>query len=209
MSTVNINNTTSTVVVSPSATSTQVVQVITSGPKGNTGETGLQGPVGVLPTTGSFPFSGSINLTGSLNITQGQVLVSGQVLASDKVNTSVFDSFTSSYYQDSSSFDTRIDSITFDSSSLLLTSSFNNYTSSVSSRLVSLEQSTGSFAITGSNTFLGNQIVTGSLLISGSGTLNGGTIVSSNTVLKIETITSASYAALVSPVSGTLYIIVG
>jgi hypothetical protein len=209
MSTVNINNTTSTVVVSPSATSTQVVQVITSGPKGNTGDTGLQGPAGVLPTTGSFPFSGSINLTGSLEITQGQVLVNGQVLASDKLSSVVFNNFTSSYYLDSGSFDTRINSITFDSSSLLLTSSFNSYSSSVDIRLLGIEQTTGSFATTGSNNFQGNQTITGSLLILGSGSLNGNNIVSSNTVLKIETITSASYAALVSPVSGTLYIIVG
>jgi hypothetical protein len=80
MSTVNINSATSTVVVSPSVTSAQVVQVTIPGPKGNTGDTGLQGPAGVLPTTGSFPFSGSINLTGSLEITGGEILIDGQPL---------------------------------------------------------------------------------------------------------------------------------
>jgi hypothetical protein len=66
---------------------------------------------------------------------------------------------------------------------------------------------TSSFATTGSNTFVGNQTISGSLMISGSGSLNGSNIVSSNTVMTIETISSASYAAL-TPVSGTLYIII-
>jgi len=66
----------------------------------------------------------------------------------------------------------------------------------------------GIFATTGSNTFVGNQTISGSLMISGSGSLNGSNIVSSNTIMKIETISSASYAALTPPVSGTLYIII-
>lgn len=64
-----------------------------------------------------------------------------------------------------------------------------------------------SSATTGSNTFVGNQTITGSVDISGSATLNNDNIVSSNTIEKIETITSASYA-LITPVSGTLYIII-
>jgi hypothetical protein len=63
--------------------------------------------------------------------------------------------------------------------------------------------------ITGSLNVLGNQTISGSLRISGSGSLNGSNIVSSNTVIKMETISSASYAALNPPVSGTLYIIIG
>ena len=63
-------------------------------------------------------------------------------------------------------------------------------------------------ATTGSNTFIGDQVVSGSLDISGSATLNNNNIVSSNTIEKIETITSASYASI-TPVSGTLYIIIG
>ena len=62
-------------------------------------------------------------------------------------------------------------------------------------------------ATTGSNTFIGDQVVSGSLDISGSATLNNNNIVSSNTIEKIETITSASYA-LITPISGTLYIII-
>lgn len=63
------------------------------------------------------------------------------------------------------------------------------------------------FAVTGSNTFVGNQTITGSLAVTGSATLNGSTIVSSNTISKIETITSASYASI-TPVNGTLYVII-
>jgi hypothetical protein len=62
-------------------------------------------------------------------------------------------------------------------------------------------------ATTGSNTFVGDEVVSGSLNISGSATLNNDNIVSSNTVQKIETITSSSYASI-TPVSGTLYIII-
>lgn len=69
------------------------------------------------------------------------------------------------------------------------------------------EISTSSFATTGSNTFIGNTTMTGSLDITGSGSINGDNIVGSNSILKIETITSASYSAL-TPVSGTLYIII-
>ena len=67
---------------------------------------------------------------------------------------------------------------------------------------------TAGLAITGSNTFNGNQTITGSLSITSGATIDGDSIVSSNTINKIETITSASYAALSPPVSGTLYIII-
>jgi hypothetical protein len=59
-----------------------------------------------------------------------------------------------------------------------------------------------------SKTLEGDYTITGSLDIVGSGSLNGDNIVSSNTIMKIETISSASYAALNPPVSGTLYIII-
>jgi hypothetical protein len=49
--------------------------------------------------------------------------------------------------------------------------------------------------------------IDGSLDISGSATLNNSNIVSSDTINKIETITSASYASI-TPISGTLYIII-
>jgi hypothetical protein len=57
------------------------------------------------------------------------------------------------------------------------------------------------------NSLSGSYQLTGSLNITGSATLNESNIVSSNTIMKIETISSASYAAL-TPVSGTLYIVI-
>jgi hypothetical protein len=82
-----------------------------------------------------------------------------------------------------------------------------------STRVIGSTSLTGSLvvsdSITGSNAlFSGSLNVSGSLIITGSGSLNGSNIVSSNTIQKIETISSASYAALTPPVSGTLYIII-
>ena len=71
---------------------------------------------------------------------QGQSADTGSL-----VTTSLFNSFTSSYYVDSASFNSRINNITFDTSSL---------------------------ATTGSNTFIGNQTITGSVDITGSLTVN-------------------------------------
>jgi hypothetical protein len=75
--------------------------------------------------------------------------------------------------------------------------------------------SSGDFKINSTNVTIDGQlnvtsslVVTGSFDIVGSGSLNGDNIVSSNTIMKIETISSASYAALNPPVSGTLYIII-
>lgn len=69
--------------------------------------------------------------------------------------TSSFNTFTSSYQTDSSSFSNKINSLTAATSSYVQNSQ------------------TSSFATTGSNTFVGNQIISGSLNISGSLTQNG------------------------------------
>jgi hypothetical protein len=53
----------------------------------------------------------------------------------------------------------------------------------------------------------GSVEITGSLDVTGSGNINGSSIVTSNTITKIETITSSSYSSI-TPVSGTLYIII-
>ena len=67
------------------------------------------------------------------------------VNTSSFTTTSSFNAFTSSYYLDSASFNTRINNITIDTSSL---------------------------ATTGSNVFRGNQVITGSVDITGSLTVN-------------------------------------
>lgn len=114
--------------------------VNTPGPQGQPGPQGPSGSQGPSVDTGSF------------------------------VVTSSFNDFTSSYYIDSASFNTRIDNITFDTSSL---------------------------ATTGSNTFIGNQIITGSVNITGSLTVN--TVnVGANTINFVDenkdVLTSLSYS---------------
>jgi hypothetical protein len=97
------------------------------------------------------------------------------------VTTESFNSFTQSYYSASSSFDNRIDSLE----------------NATSSYLTSLNGAISSSA----------QVLNGSGIYSSSAQLPNGLISSSN-LSSIQTITSASYAAL-TPVSGTLYIIIG
>jgi hypothetical protein len=69
------------------------------------------------------------------------------------------------------------------------------------------------FANTGSNTFTDNQIISGSVTVTGNVNISGSvnventTLLTSTTILSIETITSSSYAEI-TPVSGTLYIII-
>jgi hypothetical protein len=60
-------------------------------------------------------------------------------------------------------------------SSFVTTSSFNSFTSSINNK-------TGSFATTGSNTFIGNQTITGSLLITGSSIIIGPNTISTTAV---------------------------
>jgi hypothetical protein len=75
------------------------------------------------------------------------------------VQTSSFNSFTSSYYLDSASFDSRISNITFDTSSLVTTSSFNNFTSSYNTGSFS-----GSFIGTASWAYSASQAITASYI---------------------------------------------
>ncbi len=80
--------------------------------------------------------------------------------------TSSFNTFTSSYKTDSGSFDSRIDTLELINVTPFLSSStFNTYTSSNDGRVNSLVNKSGSFATTGSNTFIGNQKITGSVSI--------------------------------------------
>jgi hypothetical protein len=132
----------------------------------------------------------AVHLTGSIHVS-GSVIGDGSQLTNLPTNltnvsmflsSSTFNTFTSSYNTTSASFDSRINAATN-------------------------EQDLSYLATTGSNVFIGDQTITGSVDISGSATLNNDNIVSSNTIEKIETITSASYASI-TPVSGTLYIII-
>lgn len=78
-----------------------------------------------------------------------------------------YNTFTSSYYIDSASFDLRLDQQEAFSSSLVQdfvsTPDFNSYTQSTDIRLDNLELETGSYATTGSNTFIGDNVFSGSV----------------------------------------------
>ena len=177
-------------------------------------------------------------------------------LVSESTDLSPLNSFTASYFTDSSSFDTRvltekgrIDAIlsasnantdTFAEIVSLINSvdldndnAFATFYTSSNARVSSLENATGSYltSLEGSisssdqltSSFDTRYTLSGSVqplpdgLISGSSQLTSsfderytlsGSFVSSTNVESIQTITSASYAAL-TPVSGTLYIIIG
>jgi hypothetical protein len=55
--------------------------------------------------------------------------------------------------------------------------------------------STGSFATTGSNSFIGNQVITGSLIVSGSSTFTGNQIVTGSTRGSVTALSIASNTA--------------
>ena len=74
-----------------------------------------------------------------------------------------------SFYGDGSG----LTGLTIDSGSLVTTSSFNSYTSSVDIRFDGIEAKTGSYATTGSNIFEGNQTINGDVDITGSLTASG------------------------------------
>lgn len=67
----------------------------------------------------------SYALTASYAMNAGSSIDTGSL-----VTTASFNNFTSSYYLDSSSFDSRINNITIDTSSLVTTASFNSFTAS-------------------------------------------------------------------------------
>jgi hypothetical protein len=92
-----------------------------------------------------------------------QTLPTSSVEPSGFVTTGSFNSFTSSYYNDSASFDSRIANIQSSGSG----ADWNTNLANIPSGLVSgSSQLTGSFATLQGNTFNGNQIVTGSVDVS-------------------------------------------
>jgi hypothetical protein len=141
-------------------------------------------------TTGTV-LSSSYSLFSTYANTASYYTESDPVFASKSgsfVTTSSFNSFTSSYKQDSSSFSSNINSLTSATSSYVLnsqTSSMSVLSSSYATTASYYKETdpiftakSASLATTGSNTFIGTQIVTGSLFTSGSNTLVGNTVLS-------------------------------
>ena len=140
----------------------------------------------------TFEGNGDFNLSGSING------------ASNLVTTSSFNTFTQSYYSVSASFDSRVDS---------LENATSSYLTSLNGAISSSTQVLNGSGIYSSSAQLPNGLISSSTqlpsnLISGSAQISALGFVSSSNLSSIRTITSASYAAL-TPVSGTLYIIIG
>ena len=79
-----------------------------------------------------------------------------------------------------------------DTGSLVTTSSFNAYTSSIDTRIDGIEAKTGSYATTGSNTFIGSQIIEGNVTFT------------SNSFVSSDNVSGALYISSLN--QGTLYI---
>jgi hypothetical protein len=90
--------------------------------------------------------STQVTITGSF-YGNGTGLTGLTVDSSSLVTTSSFNAFTSSYYVDSGSFDTRIDNIISGTGSYVTVPDFNVYTSSIDNTLNSLETATGSLQL--------------------------------------------------------------
>jgi hypothetical protein len=129
---------------------------------------------GTTTSDGTSNLSGSF--TGSLSGTSATAsyVVSSVTDATQNTRLQTLESVTGSYASTSSlaTSNTRITTIEAVTGSFTLTSSFGTYTSSndttnttQNARLLSNEQKTGSFATTGSNFFIGNQVITGSVYI--------------------------------------------
>ena len=124
---------------------------------------------GIISSSAQLPsgiLSGSISYSDLINIPQG--------IVSESADLSHLNSFTSSYFTDSASFDTRIISATNEQflGGFVTTSSFNEYTTSISTgslvdRLNNLESNTGSYETTG------REIISSSTQISNLGFVTG------------------------------------
>jgi hypothetical protein len=155
-------------------------------------------------------------LTSSLNINTGSLVTTSSFNQYTASVTASVPNGTISGSAQITAFGFVSSSTTINTGSFVTTSSFNSYTASVTA-------SVPNGTISGSSQ-LTSSLDTRYLTIGGDGVISGSSqltssydtryalsasFVSSSTVLSIQTISSASYAALTPPVSGTLYIIIG
>ena len=116
--------------------------------------------------------------------------------------------FTASYYVDSASFDSILDNLVSATSSYL-TSETDSQTLSINGTQLSISNGNTITIPTGST--LPSGVISGSSQLTSSYDIRyalSSSFVNSSNVSSIQTITSASYAGI-TPVSGTLYIIIG
>jgi len=212
---------------------TSVVQVLTGpiGAKGDIGASGSQGPIGpsgsqgptgpsgssqpfsyvsgnIWATTSSLEISGSLTVSGSSTFTNiGLALFSGStnlsgsgtlngypLLTSNNTGSlllsSSFNQFTSSYYTDSASFNTRI--LNNSSSIVILSSSFLSTSSSLSTRVTALENFSSS---------LNNTFATDAELNAATASLSSSIASLSSSYIASSTSFSASIASLTNATS--------
>jgi hypothetical protein len=152
----------------------------------------------------------SVILSGSLNVSNGitgstnfNTIVNKPTLISSSAQITTFGFVSGSY-------ETTGRGIISSSANLVTTSSFNSYTASISTASLVTSISNLNSATSSYLTSLSGAISSSSQLTSSFDTRYAisASFVSSSNVSSIQTITSASYAAL-TPVSGTLYIIIG
>ena len=140
-----------------------------------TRDTGFLGNVIKVDTSGNVSFVSGSTTLATLN-TSGQLSGSSPVLSSSyALNADLLDGLDSTQFTLTSSFAAQ-------------TASFTAFTSSILSYTASQNILNGTYATTGSNTFIGNQVISGSLTTSGS-------ITSTSTItaqtLVVQTITSS------------------
>jgi len=168
-------------------------------------------PTGTISSSAqitSFGFvSSSIDISSLNSFTSSQSTLNTAFTngINARLQTSSFDTF-------SQSVDSRLIAATNEQSltHLVTTSSFNSYTASISTASLVTSISNLNSATSSYLTSLSGAISSSSQLTSSFDTRYAlsASFVSSSNVVSMQTITSASYAAL-TPVSGTLYIIIG
>lgn len=146
----------------------------------------------VILSSSFISFSGSyLNASSSFN---NRILANSSsigILSSSFLSTSASLSasislLSGSYLNSSASFNTRI--LANSSSVGVLSSSFLVASASFDNRIISITNVTGSYATTGSNTFIGNQIISGTLSVT-----NGITGSLFGTASHVDTLVSASF----------------
>ena len=116
-----------------------------------------------IETTQNGRLTSLESTTGSLNTYTGS---NNTIIGTLQTATSSLNSYTSSQNTHNSAVNTFTSSASGRLTSIeTSTSSLNTFTSSAGGRLTSIEGKTGSYATTGSNTFVGSQTVSGSLII--------------------------------------------
>ena len=174
-----------------------------------TRDTGFLGNVVKVDASGNVSFVSGSTTLATIN-TSGQLSGSSPVLsASYASNAELLDGLDSTVFTLTSSFNAQTASFTafsashntFTASIFAQTASLNTFSASILSYTSSINAKTASFATTGSNTFVGNQVVSGSIVQSGSFTTTG-TIIAQT--INVQTVTSSIVYSSGSNIFGNL-----